>query len=362
VPIRKASARSKSQRGGGRVSRWSRCSSPAGVLTEESNPPQRRLRTLEGDVRVLRQDNEALRAETREILNIVRQLQYQLSNPAFDRSPYPSSQGRERASSFEQRRPPGSLPGHHLAHRNTLPPLSTKNSFEFSPHNPNPSPYSPHGPPQSAYGRQPGLPSMHPSHPQPLSSVRSTSGPMSTTLPPIRTNSTDFPSTSGRHGLYPPDPPSHAMYSSTSREFPPAEETPEEEDNELPAAGLEEPLEAIRKLGAQQPEVGSTFMTFGVFKGLKRHYQGSPMPRARARSVTPSHGGQDRKRRKLSHGVAPSVKHEFPDGNNCHSHIVITLNTFLVVTKGMVSETEARDLFVMYARCISHKAIILTPQ
>jgi len=42
------------------------------------------------------------------------------------------------------------------------------------------------------------------------------------------------------------------------------------------------------------------------------------MPRARARSLTPSRGGQDRKRRKLSHGVAPSVKHEFPDGMNCY--------------------------------------------
>lgn len=78
------------------------------------------------------------------------------------------------------------------------------------------------------------------------------------------------------------------------------------------------------------------------------------MPRARARSVTPSRGGQDRKRRKLSHGVAPSVKHEFPDGKDCYSHIVTLLNTLPVVTKGMISEAEARELFAMYARHTPH--------
>lgn len=36
-------------------------------------------------------------------------------------------------------------------------------------------------------------------------------------------------------------------------------------------------------------------------------------------------------------------------------HIVITLNTFPVVTKGMVSEAEARELFAMYARYTLHK-------
>jgi hypothetical protein len=109
------------------------------------------------------------------------------------------------------------------------------------------------------------------------------------------------------------------MYSGNSREFPPAEDDPEEEDNnELPAAGLEEPLEAIRKLGAQQPEVRGAFVTFGVSKGLICHCQGSPMPRARARSLTPSRNGQDRKRRKLSHGVTTNVKHEFTDGKNCY--------------------------------------------
>jgi len=82
---------------------------------------------------------------------------------------------------------------------------------------------------------------------------------MSTSLPPIRTNSTE-------HGLYPPPPPSNVMYSSSSREFPPPEDTPEDEVNELPAAGLEEPLKAIRKLGAQQPDVSSTFVTFEVFR------------------------------------------------------------------------------------------------
>lgn len=52
------------------------------------------------------------------------------------------------------------------------------------------------------------------------------------------------------------------MYSSSSREFPPVEDNPEEEDNDgLPAAGLEEPLEAIRKLGAQQPEVSGAIVT-----------------------------------------------------------------------------------------------------
>lgn len=62
------------------------------------------------------------------------------------------------------------------------------------------------------------------------------------------------------------------MYSSSSREFPPAEDNPEEEDNtELPAAGLEEPLEAIRKLGAQQPDVSSAIETFEMFKGLICH-------------------------------------------------------------------------------------------
>src|SRR5258707_14651260 len=159
---------------------------------------------------------------------------------------------------------------------------------------------------------------MHQTH-QLLSSVRSTSGYILTSLPPIRTNSTDFPSTSGRHGLYPPGPPSNVMYSSSSREYPPAEDNPEEEyNNELPAAGLDEPLEAIRKLGTQQPEVSSAIVTFEAFKGLNCHCQGSPMPRARARSLTPSRSGQDRKRRKLSHGVTPNVKHEFPDGKNCY--------------------------------------------
>jgi len=108
------------------------------------------------------------------------------------------------------------------------------------------------------------------------------------------------------------------MYSNNSREFAATEENLEEVDNELPAAGLEEPLEAIRKLGAQQPDVSCAFMNFGVSTGLIHRFQGSPMPRARARSVTPSRNGQDRKRRKLSHGVAPSVKHEFPDGADCY--------------------------------------------
>jgi hypothetical protein len=206
---------------------------------------------------------------------------------------------------------------------------------------------------------------MHATHPQPLSSVRSTSGSMSTTLPPIRTNTTDFPSISGRHGLYPPGPPSNVMYSSSSREFPPAEENADEEDpdnNELPAAGLEEPLEAIRKLGAQQPEVGNnSFSLSHSLSGLISHCQGSPMPRARARSATPSRSGQDRKRRKLSHAVTPSVKHEFPDGKHRYSPITITLNTLPVVTKGMISETEARDLFNMYAPYSPHKSLSLMP-
>lgn len=95
---------------------------------------------------------------------------------------------------------------------------------------------------------------------------------MSTTLPPIRTNSTDLASTSGRHGLYPPGPPPNVMYSSSSREFASTEETLDEVVGELTAAGLEEPLEAIRKLGAQQPEVSCAFMNFGVSRGLMRHY------------------------------------------------------------------------------------------
>ena len=36
---------------------------------------------------------------------------------------------------------------------------------------------------------------------------------------PIRTHSTDFPSTSGRHGSYPSGPSPNAMYSCSSREF-----------------------------------------------------------------------------------------------------------------------------------------------
>lgn len=57
------------------------------------------------------------------------------------------------------------------------------------------------------------------------------------------------------------------MYSSSSRDFPPVEDNADEEDNDgLPAAGLEEPLEAIRKLGAQQPEVSGAIVTFETFK------------------------------------------------------------------------------------------------
>lgn len=62
------------------------------------------------------------------------------------------------------------------------------------------------------------------------------------------------------------------MYSGGPREFPPTEDNPEEEDNtELPAAGLEEPLEAIRKLGAQQPDVSSVIETYEMSQGLMCH-------------------------------------------------------------------------------------------
>ena len=57
------------------------------------------------------------------------------------------------------------------------------------------------------------------------------------------------------------------MYSSGSREFPGVEDNPDEEDIDgLPAAGLEEPIEAIRKLGAQQPDVSGAIVTVEAFK------------------------------------------------------------------------------------------------
>lgn len=143
------------------------------------------------------------------------------------------------------------------------------------------------------------------------------------------------------------------MYSSGSREFPHADEDLEEYNNELPAAGLEEPLEAIRKLGAQQPDVSSAIMTFEVSKSFYVPSRDHPC-HGPVRGLLPLHATG-----RTGSGVSCPMESLQVSSMSSQtvrmaiSHIVMTLSKLSVVTKGMISEIEARELFTMFGLSFS---------
>lgn len=212
---------------------------------------------------------------------------------------------------------------------------SSASSYEH--HQYSPTSAHPHGPyPSNGQGSalvpsassQPSHPTFHPAFPSlpPISPATATVMPpprFPTSLPPIRSQLVEYQSnvrasqpSPGPYGTRPGSTKPHNNSSNVTS----ADSSDDEGAGELPGAGLVAPLEVLRDLGEKDE--------------LQASNQENYIRRPRSPSLEPD-GTRPKKRRKTS-TLGQKTKHDFPD----------------VVTKGIVTVEEARELFeIFYKGC-----------
>nr|GAT47837.1 predicted protein [Mycena chlorophos] len=248
-----------------------------------------RIRSLEAHVADIRQTQASIQSSVAEVLNLLR-------GGAMARSPsYPPQ-------SYSQS-PMSSPPSSHQ-HPNDAPPYHLGATARQARSHPSPPAY-PHYQSHQSFSGQPSQGNILP----PFSSIQ-TMGPPSANISSVRYDGHRQHSQSARR---------HASGSAnvTSAD---SSDIDEEDNGELPETGLVAPLEVLRGLADVATERAA-------------HENGdSSGPHSRGR--TPSPDPQSRKRRKIHHRSRPT--YIFPD----------------VVTKNIVPEAEARELFrIFYHGC-----------